>query len=95
MAAAVTSFDVAMRERSISHDAGPVLSRHIANARRHDLKRIDEHGKPLWSIRKERSDSPKKIDAAVAGVLSWKARKDAIAAGVSTESVMKSRLVGV
>ena len=35
----------------------------------------------MWLIRKERSDSPKKIDAAIAAVLSWEARRDAIASG--------------
>jgi len=36
-------------------------------------------------IYKERPDSPFKIDAAMAGILSWEARCDAIAAGVSLE----------
>ena len=40
----------------------------------------DEQGKPLWLIQKERPDSPHKIDLAMAGVLSWEARTDAIAA---------------
>jgi hypothetical protein len=33
-------------------------------------------------IQKERTDSPHKIDAAMAAVLSWKARTDAVAAGM-------------
>jgi hypothetical protein len=46
----------------------------------------EETGKPLWLIRKERSDSPNKIDLAMAAVLSWEARMDAIAAGVIQET---------
>jgi hypothetical protein len=41
----------------------------------------DEQGKALWLIQKERADSPFKIDAAMAGTLSWEARTHAIAAG--------------
>ena len=43
----------------------------------------DDTGVPLWTIYKERPDSPHKIDLAVCGVLSWEARCDAIAAGVT------------
>jgi hypothetical protein len=47
----------------------------------------------LWTIYKERSDSPHKIDAAMAAILSWEARCDALASGVGTkrESVYESR----
>jgi hypothetical protein len=42
----------------------------------------DEEGKVLWLIKKERHDSPNKIDLAMASILSWEARMDAITAGV-------------
>jgi hypothetical protein len=35
----------------------------------------------LYYIRKERSDSPHKIDLAMAGILSWEARNDGLTAG--------------
>ena len=41
----------------------------------------DENGIQLWTIYKERSDSPHKIDAAMAAILAWEARSDALAAG--------------
>jgi hypothetical protein len=41
----------------------------------------DDEGKPMWTIQKDRHDSPRKIDVAMAGCLSWEARRDAIAAG--------------
>jgi phage terminase large subunit-like protein len=46
----------------ITHDGDPVLTRHIANARRKEVR---------WGfvIRKEDPDSPRRIDAAVAAVL--------------------------
>jgi hypothetical protein len=43
----------------------------------------DEQGRPLWLIAKERGDSPFKIDACMAAALSWEARTDAIAAGMT------------
>lgn len=82
MTAALQAFDTAIRDGKIQHDGDPVLARHIANSRREDLKGWrDEQGKALWLIRKERPDSPHKIDAAMAAVLSWEARNDALAAG--------------
>lgn len=82
MTYALENFDSAIKEGKVSHDGDDRLRRHLGNARREDLKGWkDEQGKPLWLIRKERSDSPHKIDLAMAAVLSWEARTDAIAAG--------------
>lgn len=88
MSAALRSYDSAIRERSLCHSGDERLKRHIANARRQDLPGwVDEQGKPLWLIRKERPDSPHKIDAAMAAVLSWEARNDAIAGGALSAPV--------
>jgi phage terminase large subunit-like protein len=82
MTAALEAFHTAIQEGGLSHDGDQRLTRHIGNAKREDLKGLrDEQGRPLWLIRKERPDSPQKIDAAMAAVLSWEARMDAIAAG--------------
>lgn len=81
MSYALENFCTSMTSGDISHDGNDALLRHIGNSYRHDLPFRDEEGKPLWLIRKERSDSPFKIDLAMAAVLSWEARNDAIAAG--------------
>lgn len=81
MAAAVDNFHTAMLEGTIQHDGHKDFVRHIGNARRHDLPQRDADGRPLWVIRKDRHDSPQKIDAAMAAILSWEARTDAVAAG--------------
>jgi hypothetical protein len=47
---------------------------------------MGEDGEPLFVIVKERPMSPLKIDFAVAGVLSWQARQDALALGVKPEA---------
>jgi hypothetical protein len=87
MAAALESYDTAIREKSFSHDGNATLTRHVGNAHRHDLPQRDDENRPLWLIRKERPDSPLKIDAAMASVLAHEARTDAIAAGVLEERV--------
>ena len=81
MSYALEGFDTAITTGGLSHDGDETLKRHLGNSHRHDLPQRDEEGKPLWLIRKERHDSPHKIDLAMAAVLSWEARTDAIAAG--------------
>lgn len=83
MATALENFETALLDGAITHEGDADVTRHIGNARREDLHGwTDEQGRSLWLIRKDRSDSPNKIDAAMASVLSWEARTDAIAAGV-------------
>jgi phage terminase large subunit-like protein len=81
MAYAIRSFIGAIDGAELSHDGDKMLDEHIGNARQQSTNLTDEQEKPLWILRKERPDSPKKIDAAVASVLAWEARNDSIAAG--------------
>lgn len=83
MAYAVRGFAHAIAAGELSHDGDKRFERHIANASRKRLNFLDEEGKPLWIIQKERADSPNKMDAAMAAVLSWEARTLAVAAGVT------------
>jgi hypothetical protein len=85
MSYALEDFETAIKTGDISHDGNKALARHVANSYKRDLNLKDEQGKPLWLISKERSDSPNKIDLCMAAVLSWTARKDAIALGVDPE----------
>jgi len=91
MAYAIRAFVGAIAAGELSHDGNPHLMRHIGNACRRVLNIRDEEGQPLWTIYKERADSPHKIDAAMAAVLSWEARNDALAAGVGSGSVYEER----
>lgn len=86
MAYAIRAYDNAIRSGELSHDGDATFARHIGNACRRVLTTRDEKGEPLWTIYKERPDSPHKIDAAMAGCLSWEARNDALAAGVGQAS---------
>ena len=92
---ALESFDTAIKTGALSHSGDPDLERHLANSCRHDLPIRDEQGKPLWLIRKERPNSPNKIDAAMAAVLSWQAYMDAIASGVLKEDEPEPEYQGV
>ena len=85
MAYALRGFVNAITEGTISHDGDRNLTRHLGNARKHEIPELDEQGQHLWVIQKERPDSPHKIDLGMCSVLSWEARTDAIAAGVSHE----------
>jgi phage terminase large subunit-like protein len=81
MAVALAGYRTAMHDGSLCHAEDAALTRHIGNSRRKNLLLLDDKGQPLWNIQKERSDSPHKIDLAMAAVLSWEARTDAIAQG--------------
>lgn len=81
MAAALESYDTAIKMRILSHAGDARFKRHIGNARKEPFGHSD-NGHPMYLIRKDRADSPHKIDIAMAGALSWEARTDAIASGV-------------
>jgi phage terminase large subunit-like protein len=78
---AMRAYRTAQTSGELSHNGDAAFSRHVANARRGDLKLLDDDGTPLWTIYKERPDSTKYIDLAMAGCLSWQARLDALAKG--------------
>ncbi|NMC84300.1 MAG: terminase [Anaerolineaceae bacterium] len=86
MAYAIKSFVNSIKAQEIHHNGNKDYSRHIGNAVRKKLNLVDENGEALWVIYKERPDSPFKIDAAMAGILSWQARCDALAAGVPIDN---------
>lgn len=97
MAYAIRSFSTAVTSGDLTHDGNRHFTRHMGNAVRKVLNIRDEDGQRLWTIYKERPDSPHKIDIAMAAVLSWEARGDALAAGagVSRTSVYEARGIRV
>jgi phage terminase large subunit-like protein len=93
MAFAVRGFHNAIIDGSLSHDGNEALARHVGNAHKRPIAQRDDQDQPLWTIQKDRKDSPFKIDAAMAGILSWEARCHAVALGLGekTESVYAKR----
>lgn len=84
IAYACRNFDEAIRLGTIhftDNEEGD-FSDHVSNAVKRNLKLIDEDTEePLWVITKSSKNSPKKIDIAMAAILSLEARNDAVAAG--------------
>ena len=72
---AVDQLHGAIVNGEVTHDGSTRLTRHVLNARRRPSRAGVQ-------IAKEHPDSPQKIDAAVAAVLAYQARLDALAKGV-------------
>jgi len=82
---AVRALETAIRAGELHHDGDPRLARHVQNARRRPTGvRDPETGQQMYVLAKEHRSSALKMDAAVALVLAWEARRDAIAAGALT-----------
>ena len=81
---AIREYQQAITSGAVSHDANAVLVRHVGQARRRMLTVKDDEERLMHTLSKDSVNSPRKIDAAMAAVLSWKARSDAIEAGVVT-----------
>ncbi len=75
---ALDGFLEAVLNGPLIHSGATVLTRHVLNARR----RPTPGG---YGVFKQHPDSVNKIDAAVAAVLAWQARTDAVAAGVAEQ----------
>lgn len=69
----------------VTHDGNVTSTQHIANSYRRMQNFTDDDGSPLYLVTKERPMSPNKIDDAYAGILSWQARLDAIALGLTPQ----------
>lgn len=78
---AIGNYASAIKAGDVSHDGDQVFRAHIGNARRRNLRIVDDSDEPLWVIEKERPDSRRKIDLAMAAVLAWQARGDARESG--------------
>ena len=85
-APAVEAADTAVRQGEMTHDGDHRLARHVANAHKLYVRlRVDDGERRPFVLQKDRPNSPRKIDAAVAGILADHARNDAIAAGELVE----------
>lgn len=77
---AIRNYQTAIVSGEMSHDSDPVFVQHVKNARRRKLSVLDDRERPMHTLCKDAIESPRKIDAAMAAVLSWEARGDCIAA---------------
>lgn len=81
MALAVKAYENAVRTLELSHPADPQFAEHVANAVKRETGFKDEDLEPMYTIAKDGKDSPRKIDIAMAAVLSWDARNRAVKDG--------------
>lgn len=81
MAFAIRAFEDAVKAGELCHDGDELIKRHIGNAAKRELRMRDSHEIPYFCIQKERPDSLFKIDGAMATILAWEARGDAVKAG--------------
>lgn len=91
-AKALQAFAAAISGGELSHDGSPLLASHVGNAWKRDINQRDEDGKRLWTIQKERADSPHKIDAAMAACWAWTARLQAVASGANRPAPSAPRI---
>lgn len=78
MVAALERFQQAVVTGDLTHDGGSTLTRHVLNARRRP-------GRTGITIAKENPGSARKIDAAMAAVLAYECRADAVAKGFARQ----------
>lgn len=81
MAYAIADYRTAIEAGDLKHNGDERFGAAIENSHKFVTTILDDDGERMWVIQKERQDSPNKIDPAVAGALSWRARADAIANG--------------
>jgi hypothetical protein len=87
---AVRSFTDSIAAGDWSYSGEKVLTRHFNQAAKYPMNVFDDKHRQMHSLAKDRPDSPRKIDGAMAAVLSWEARSDAIAAGADQSKPNRS-----
>lgn len=76
---AIRNFDEAIDSGELAHNGNKDYISHVGNAGRNNLGIFDDEGKEKYRLAKLSRD--RKFDAAMAGILSWQARLDAIKKG--------------
>lgn len=77
----VRAYSEAIDTGAVSHNGDPDFIRHIGNAGRVETNLLDDEGRKVVILGKLRPEA--KFDMAMAAVLSWQARLDALAAGAT------------
>lgn len=93
MGHALREYRQAMSDGTISFADDALFFEHLGNAVRRETNMTisADSDERLWLIEKDRPDSPRKIDIAMAGALSWQARLDAIAAAAQPRTRRKAK----
>lgn len=78
---ALRSYANAISSGTVFGDGNLELRSHLGHAQKFNVKMVDDEGAPLWSIKKDRPDSDRKIDLAMAGMMSHQAYLDSLKHG--------------
>ena len=89
---AIRNYQHGIAAGDVSHDGNADFIRHIGNAGKRLTQGVDEDGNPRFILCK--IEQSRKYDAAVAGILSWEARMDALEEGAQPkqEAFMPQRV---
>jgi hypothetical protein len=79
---AVREYEQAISGGDVHHDGNEMFVSHVGHARKRMLTVKDDKERLMHTLSKDSVRSLRKIDAAMAAVLSWKARSDAIELGI-------------
>lgn len=82
---ALRAYNEAIEKGDVAHEFNSDFMRHIANAGKNELNLYDDEG--LRKYRLAKISQERKYDAAMAAVLSWQARLDALKAGAESQPV--------
>jgi hypothetical protein len=83
---AVRRYTEAVATGAFENSGDEDFVRHMKNAVKRPVSIYDERHRKMHSIGKDGPDSPRKMDGAMAAVLSWEARGDAIREGAKPKS---------
>jgi hypothetical protein len=78
---AVRRYEEAIAAGDVTFDGSPAFVEHLRQARKRMLTVLDGEQRQMHTLAKDHIRSPRKIDAAMAAVLAWEARGDALASG--------------
>lgn len=83
MTATLKAYENAVRTGELKHEPSQPFAEHISNAVKREVNIRGDDGDRLYVISKEHKGSPRKMDIAMAAVLSWGARIDALSAAAA------------
>lgn len=81
MARLIKDYETAVRSRTIGHERSELFARHVANCVKRPTSLRDDDGQFAYVLSKDGPNSPRKIDVAMAALLSYRAYLDAITEG--------------
>lgn len=90
IAFAVRAYMDAMAAGDVTLAPDALFVQHLLQAHKQKVNVYDEEHRQLHTLSKDRPGSPRKMDGAMAAVLSWEARGDCVAAGATERKVYRT-----